>query len=86
MIRPHVNDPGRPMTTTIAKLAVEALIANGIEQRIEKMVVLNPGKAIELFDAVCNQRFDGEFGDCRCHRLSRVVQMRPDHSTGRPSS
>ena len=32
MIRPHVNDPGRPMTTTIAKLAVEALIANGIEQ------------------------------------------------------
>ena len=57
-----------------------------VEQRIEKMVVLNPGKAIELFDAVRDQRFHGEFGDCRCHRSSRVVHMRPDHSAGGPSS
>ena len=32
LIRTHLTDPGQPMTTTIAKLAVEALIANGIEQ------------------------------------------------------
>ena len=53
-----------------------------VKQRIEKMVVLNPGKAIELVDAICDQRFYGEFGDCRCHRLSRVSQMRPDQESG----
>ena len=57
-----------------------------VEQRIEKMVVLNPGKAIELFDAVCNQRFHGEFGDCRCHRSFRVVHMLSNYYSGGPSS
>ena len=57
-----------------------------VEQRVEKMVVLDTGQAIELVNAVCNQRFYGKFGDCRCHRLSWISQMRPDQKSGRPSS
>ena len=38
-----------------------------VEQRIEKMVVLHAGQAVELVDAIGDQRLDGECGDGGVH-------------------